>query len=77
MAPRRARHLEATVRARAGPELAEVQGPPRSSDFATTRVIRDPDALARLPERRRAEWEAFWADVAELRGRCERYRARS
>jgi hypothetical protein len=28
--------------------------------------VRDPDALARLPEAERAAWQALWADVEAL-----------
>src|SRR5262249_6123391 len=44
---------------------------PVCGDFG---AVRDREGLARLPERRGAEWEAFWADVAALRDRCERLR---
>jgi serine/threonine-protein kinase len=37
-------------------------------------AVRDREGLARLPEGRRVAWEAFWADVAALRDRCERLR---
>jgi serine/threonine-protein kinase len=40
-------------------------------------AVRDREGLARLPERSRVEWEAFWADVAALRDRCERLRRES
>jgi hypothetical protein len=29
-------------------------------------VVRDPHALAKLPEGERQEWQKFWADVNEL-----------
>jgi tetratricopeptide (TPR) repeat protein len=37
-------------------------------------IVRDREGLTRLPERRRGEWEEFWAQVAALRDRCERLR---
>jgi hypothetical protein len=37
-------------------------------------AVRDREGLDRLPEGRRVAWEAFWADVAALRDRCERLR---
>jgi hypothetical protein len=37
-------------------------------------AVRDREGLARLPEGHRLAWEAFWADVATLRDRCERFR---
>jgi serine/threonine-protein kinase len=37
-------------------------------------AVRDREGLDRLPEGRRAAWEALWADVAALRDRCERLR---
>jgi Flp pilus assembly protein TadD len=33
--------------------------------------VRDPDALSRLPEAEREEWESLWADVASLLKRAE------
>jgi hypothetical protein len=55
--------------------LADLQGALENlqlcGDF---RAVQDPDALARLPQARRVEWEAFWADVAALRDRFERLR---
>src|SRR5262249_30569690 len=38
------------------------------------RAVRDTEPLARLPEARRVEWAAFWADVSASRDRCERQR---
>jgi serine/threonine-protein kinase len=37
-------------------------------------AVRDRAGLDRLPEGRRVAWEAFWADAAALRDRCERLR---
>jgi tetratricopeptide (TPR) repeat protein len=34
--------------------------------------VRDPDALARLPEAERKDWRKLWADVEELLGRSSR-----
>jgi serine/threonine-protein kinase len=34
--------------------------------------LRDPEALARLPDAERDAWRAFWADVAALRARGDR-----
>ena len=34
--------------------------------------VRDPDALARLPEAERKDWQALWADVEELLVRASR-----
>jgi tetratricopeptide (TPR) repeat protein len=37
-------------------------------------AVREREGLDRLPEGCRVAWEAFWADVAALRDRCERLR---
>ena len=39
----------------------------RDPDFAG---VREPEALATLPEPERAEWQAFWAEVDRLRERA-------
>jgi tetratricopeptide (TPR) repeat protein len=40
----------------------------QDGDFAG---VRDPDALAKLPEAERAAWQRLWADVAALRTKAE------
>jgi serine/threonine-protein kinase len=39
-------------------------------------VVRDPQALARLPEGERQEWQKLWADINELVARNEMKRSR-
>ena len=39
----------------------------RDTDFDG---VRGPEALARLPEAERQQWQKFWADVAALRQRA-------
>ena len=33
--------------------------------------VREPDALAKLPEAERTNWQSLWADVEALRRRAE------
>jgi hypothetical protein len=33
--------------------------------------VRDPNALARLPEPERQAWQQLWADVADMRARAQ------
>src|SRR5262249_6826077 len=33
--------------------------------------VREPDALARLPEAERAAWQAFWVEVDAMQARAE------
>jgi serine/threonine-protein kinase len=40
----------------------------QDTDFAS---VRDPEALARLPQAERKNWQQLWADVAETRARAE------
>jgi hypothetical protein len=49
--------------ARAGRQVVQqMQHWQQDSDFAN---VRDPEALAKLPEAERPAWQKLWADVAE------------